>query len=330
MSTLHLRDMPRSLVLLSLLVLLGLAMPQSIESPSRRRRLPWLSDGLKEGLSSALATSVVKAVLQPLDTIKTVQQGIPGKHLGPLDAASQVLRTRGITGFWSGLGVTIFGSAPSAAVYFGSYASIKKRLLRVMPADLKLLTYALSACVGNTFASFFRVPYEVIKQRMQMGQFDSAWTAIVDCWTNEGVVGLFGQGKLVSQIVRDVPYAVATLVTYELLQSSARQYLSSLQMNNEPPTVVQQREKLVNAACGSAAGGFGSFVTNPMDVIKTRMMTSRRYPDVPTAACRILKEEGPGAFMIGVSSRLLHKVPANGLFFLCYEWFRKALDIQRL
>lgn len=316
--------------ILILLLFLGLSAAESISSPpARQRRLGWISDGAKEGFASALATSVVKAVLQPLDTIKTVQQGVPGKHIGPLSAAAKVLQARGVFGLWSGLGVTIIGSAPSAAVYFGSYASIKKRLLRVMPPDMKLLAYALSACIGNTFASVFRVPYEVIKQRMQMGQFSTAWAAIVDCWTNEGVIGLFGGGKLASQIARDVPYAVATLVTYELLQSSARLYLSSLEREGRPSALIKRREKMANAVCGSVAGGFGSFVTNPMDVIKTRMMTSKRYADVPTAAYRILHEEGPGAFMIGVSSRLLHKVPANGLFFLCYEWFRVILDIQK-
>lgn len=56
--------------------------------------------------------------------------------------------------------------------------------------------------------SVFRVPYEVIKQRMQCGMFDSTWAAIADCWRNEGITGLFGGGKLTSQIARDVPYAV--------------------------------------------------------------------------------------------------------------------------
>jgi solute carrier family 25 S-adenosylmethionine transporter 26 len=229
---------------------------------------------------------------------------------------------------WSGLGVTIIGSAPSAAVYFGSYSSIKKRLLRVMPPELKLLTYAISASIGNTAASVFRVPYEVIKQRMQMGLFDSAWLAIADCWKNEGIKGLFGGGKLASQIARDVPYAVATLVTYELLQISARSYVTYLREDNNDNGAFKSTERALNAACGSVAGGLGSFVTNPMDVVKTRMMTSRQYPDVLTAAARIYREEGAAAFMSGVSSRLMHKVPANGLFFLSYEWFRALLDVN--
>jgi solute carrier family 25 S-adenosylmethionine transporter 26 len=297
---------------------------------SLTKRLPWLSDGFKEGLASALATSVVKAVLQPLDTIKTVQQG---KSLGPLRATASIIQTRGIGGLWSGLGVTVIGSAPSAAVYFGSYSSIKKRLVRVFPSRFKLLAFALSASVANTLASVFRVPYEVIKQRMQIGMFDTAWAAIIDCWKNEGVSGLFGHGKLTSQIARDVPYAVATLVTYEILQASAKTYLASLEGKMHESGVrssPHNRDKFANALCGSIAGGFGSFVTNPMDVIKTRMMTTKKYVSVMAAAARIYREEGAGAFMIGVSSRLMHKVPANGLFFFCYEWFRILLDIEAI
>lgn len=306
------------------------ASPPSITAAdgASKRRLPWLSDGAKEGLASALATSVVKAILQPLDTIKTVQQG---KSLGPILAANEIIRLRGLSGLWSGLGVTIIGSAPSSAVYFGSYSSIKRRLVKLLPPEMKLVAFAVSACVGNTLASAFRVPYEVIKQRMQMGMFATSWEAIVDCWRNEGVVGLFGKGKLTSQIIRDVPYAVATLVTYEVLQSSARKILAHLEregLNGVGLESAQSRQRMANALCGSIAGGFGSYVTNPMDVIKTRMMTSKAYSGVLSAARKIYSEEGASAFMIGVSSRLTHKVPANALFFLCYEWFRGALDVS--
>ena len=292
--------------------------------------LRWLSNGAREGLASALATSVVKAILQPLDTIKTVQQG---RSLGPWTACREILSSRGVGGLWSGLGVTLIGSAPASAVYFGSYSSIKRRLLILMPPRLKLLTFALSASAANTLAAVVRVPLEVVKQRMQMGQFETATAAILHCWKHEGPVGLFGGGRLASQIMRDVPYAVATLVTYEILHATVRRY--QLQLRETETTEGGNKKKKVssslqisNAFCGSLAGGFGSFVTNPMDVVKTRMMTSERYATVGLAVQRIYREEGISAFMIGVSSRLMHKVPANGLFFLCYEWFRFLLDVD--
>ena len=32
--------------------------------------LPWMSDGVKSGLASGMATALVKTILQPFDTIK--------------------------------------------------------------------------------------------------------------------------------------------------------------------------------------------------------------------------------------------------------------------
>ena len=41
----------------------------------------------------------------------------------------------------------------------------------------------------------------------------------------------------------------------------------------------------------------------------------------------ILEEEGVGAFMKGWVPRLLHKMPANSIFFLSYEAFRNVLNV---
>ena len=47
-------------------------------------------------------------------------------------------------------------------------------------------------------------------------------------------------------------------------------------------------------------------------------------------AGEMLRAEGPRAFFKGVTPRLLHKIPANGLFFLWYEVFRTLLGVQPL
>ena len=139
-------------------------------------------------------------------------------------------------------------------------------------------------------------------------------------------LGLFSQGKLASQIIRDVPYAVVTLMSYELLQ----QYFIKKQQEkinrNEP--IVVRAQAMTDALCGSMAGGIGTVVTTPMDVIKTRMMTTKTYSGVIDASKRILKEEGAATFLVGVYPRLMHKIPANGLFFLCYEKFRVILGVD--
>ena len=53
-------------------------------------------------------------------------------------------------------------------------------------------------------------------------------------------------GKLSSQIIRDVPYAVITLVSYEFIQSM---------VNKNRNSSSKDSYKLMDALCGSIAGG---------------------------------------------------------------------------
>jgi solute carrier family 25 S-adenosylmethionine transporter 26 len=217
---------------------------------------------------------------------------------------------------------------------------------------MKLVAVALSAAIGNTFASVVRAPLEVIKQRVQAGQYPSALQAIQSCIKEEGILSVWGGGKLTSQLIRDIPYAVFTLMSYEFLQILVtrtlrrRAQLARLQRQEKqssastierpehatPVADILYRsfteEKFRNAICGALAGGFGSFMTNPMDLMKTRVMTSKAYDSVTAAAFSILKNEGILTFFVGVGPRLLHKIPANGLFFLCYESFRSILGVK--
>ena len=300
--------------------------------------LAWIPNSVKNGMASGMAAAVVKTILQPFDTIKTMMQAQRGR-ITPIMAFRDVVQTRGLTGLWSGLGITIVGSAPSVAIYFGCYSSFKQHIGQALPQpEYKLVVVALSAMCGNTIASVFRVPYEVIKQRMQYGLHRSAFEAIRHSFKHEGAFGLFADGKLASQIIRDVPYAMVTLVSYEVLQTffarRAREHsakgLSSDWESDGPDTSGKgesQARPMTDAVCGACAGGIGTICTTPMDVIKTRMMTTKQFMSVPEAAIRIFREEGARTFLVGVYPRLMHKIPANGLFFVCYELFRQMFGV---
>ena len=304
--------------------------------------LDLIPDGVKNGIASGLAAAVVKTVLQPLDTIKTVQQA-QKLGLNPIAAIRKVVKRGGVGALWAGLGVTVLGSSPSVAIYFGAYSSCKKYFTNIMPDSAYLLAVAISASLGNTFASVLRVPYEVIKQRMQNGEYATTMEAISHCMKNDGMSGIFAGGKLYSQILRDVPYAIVTLVSYEILQTLVTKR-HERQRPQGGKTVrkgsdgknsnIKRDTKATDALCGAIAGGWGSFLTTPMDVVKTRMMTSTGggsgsgYASVGECVRSIIEEEGLESFFIGTGPRLLHKVPANGLFFLCYEAFRSILQVQ--
>lgn len=319
----------------------------------------------RNSLASALAAAVVKLALQPFDTVKTLQQ-MERFDTGLVSTAVARISTNGIRSLWAGAGVTVLGSAVSTALYFGIFNAAKTRLCALFPGSKsRSLVVALSAVVGNTVACILRSPYEVLKSRVQVAKHPSLYAALTVLLREEGVAGLFGGGKLLSQIARDVPYAVLTGVCYEALQGLASRRRDHLSLQGLEPLVQGEdaveietgsdegREGQSNvsaivsagrrsegalggkvlhdAICGGIAGGVGTLLTTPMDVVKTRLMSGRSefgYASVGDAVRCIVAEEGAGALFRGTSSRLLHKIPANGLFYLFYEAFRSLLDVQ--
>ena len=243
----------------------------------------------------------------------------------------------------SGVGVAVIGSMPSVGLYFGVYSFCKKTLFQWCVDDEeedgsnakpnkktqqqkrkprfirmnRTMAIALSAAIGNTVASASRVPYEVVKQKLQTNTYTSLGHALQEMsWKT-----IFPTGGIASQMLRDVPYAIATLLAYEHLK-----YVWKPKFAKRYPTVLNQTWDLL---IGGIAGGFGSYLTNPMDVIKTRLQTSSDLygGSIRTCFMSTWEEGGMEAFLRGSVPRLLHKVPANAFFFVFYETFRSLLKV---
>jgi hypothetical protein len=97
---------------------------------------------------------------------------------------------------------------------------------------------------------------------------------------------------------------------------------------------VKKHEKAAwrDMVTGGVAGGVGSYMTNPMDVIKTRLQVDSSLYGGSVLACTkaTFAEGGASAFLRGSVPRLIHKIPANGAFFLFYELFRRLLKVEDL
>ena len=318
---------------------------------SSQRPAYWV-EGFKHSLASGLAAALSKTLLAPFDTIKTIQQQktttLLTKNIHFFEAAREIIqRPNGILEFYSGLGVSVIGSMPSVGLYFGVYSMTKQtlgpwlrnRLLLTSSSStvdpdpaawlVQTWTVALSAAIGNTVASFSRVPYEVVKQKLQAGHYANTWLAITgmirESPSNQ-IRAFFPKGGIGAQMIRDVPYAVFTLVSYETLRQV---YSKSIK---EKSVGGKSTNPWTDMMIGAIAGGIGSFLTNPMDVVKTRLQMdtngSLYQGNIWLCVSQTYLKEGSPAFLRGSIPRLLHKVPANGAFFLFYEWFRRWLCVE--
>ena len=179
-----------------------------------------VGDGLRNGLASGLASATCKTLLHPFDVIKTVEQASKSK-IGMAKAMQQVSQESGSMAlFTRGLDVTLIGSVPSIAVYFGAYQFFKRTLSAAMGPPWMHAAVALSAALANSIAAFFRVPAEIVKQRVQAGLHRNAAAAVREIYREGGLRAFLELRSVLAQMMRDIPFAVVMLVVYEGLKSA--------------------------------------------------------------------------------------------------------------
>ncbi|MQL97570.1 hypothetical protein Taro_030259 [Colocasia esculenta] len=154
--------------------------------PAGRSRLT-LRFSCKEGvIAGGTAGGVVESALYPIDTIKT--------HMIFWHTLFQAARGGGKIvwkGLYSGLAGNLVGVLPASALFVGVYEPVKQKLLKIFPENLTAFAHLTAGAIGGAAASLIRVPTEVVKQRMQTGQFTSAPEAIRLIVAKEGFGGLY-------------------------------------------------------------------------------------------------------------------------------------------
>lgn len=280
--------------------------------------------------SGGLAAGLVRASLQPLDTCKTRLQA-SRVSVSPSALRSVLLPpgAGGIRGLYRGVVPGILGIVPAAAVYMLTFQSLKSRLSKRFPRRRNDAVIIASAAVGDVLASLVRVPCEVLKQRLQIGVYDNVAHAMRTVLAKRQLPRLYT--GLSAQLLRDVPYAAAEFVVYENLKARFAERA--------------QREltKVDSLFVGAAAGACAAIISNPMDVVKTRLMTqiksqataratgvvsvaAKPYAGIADCFARVAREEGVKTFARGLAPRIAAKSLQSALFFLAYEALRKAVS----
>jgi len=253
--------------------------------------------------AGATAGAAVETALYPLDTLKTRLQAARG--------GAQPMLWKGL---YKGLAGNIFGVIPASAIFMGVYEPLKR--LVAESGGSPLAAQFVAATAAGTAASLVRVPTEVVKQRMQMGQFRSASEAVATILRTEGRRGLFaGYGSF---LLRDLPFDAIEFVTYEQARSALRAQLK------------RDLNAAETSAVGALAGVATAVLTTPLDVIKTRLMTQGSggaYRGVVDCALRIAREEGAGAFFKGVGPRVTWIGIGGSVFFTCLEAAKKVYGV---
>lgn len=115
-----------------------------------------------------------------------------------------------------------------------------------------------SVC-AEIVANIVRNPFEVVKQQMMVGRSDRILSSFSEIWKQKGIAGLYI--GLSSTLGRDILFSAIQLPIFEAIRER-------LTKNNVNPVVSASVGGMI-AAC------IAGFISCPLDVIKTRLMTQR-------------------------------------------------------
>lgn len=242
------------------------------------------------------------------------------------------------------------------AAYFSVFESTKV----ILGADKAGHHPAKAAICGSLAAlshDMFMTPFDLVKQRMQLGFYRNVADCVRTIVRTEGVRALYV--SMPTTLMMNIPYGFVMVPVNE----SARKLLNPGDQYSVSSSMI----------AGCIAGGVAGAVTNPLDVIKTRLQTQNLQPcpssikvnnppvgevtalldDVVVTAVRgysaplfsgsmgevfrrpfdgmlavtrrIVVEEGYRGFLRGVLPRVMVQAPAVAISWTVYEGMKALL-----
>eukprot|EP00299_Pterocystis_sp_00344_P005104 c16435_g1_i1.p1 GENE.c16435_g1_i1~~c16435_g1_i1.p1 ORF type:complete len:368 (+),score=64.89 c16435_g1_i1:311-1414(+) len=319
---------------------------------TRLQVLPDASPCLKRSLAVA-GGSTVNAVPRTIMSraLSTMAQSnsltsISAEWSGMRYQFQQAVKARGFRGLYKGFWWFTVPTCASEALYYSSYNIAKHHATlddNSKWSDLhrryvQACAPFFAAFVAETVVTPINVPVDIVTQRMMImppQPRDRGHLVTKDVFAEEGVRGFFRGTGL--HIITNGLASMFWFGSYEL----SKRALVPVFENNGPET---KSIHIIHAISGGVAGVVSSIISNPLDVIKTRLqvmgtpgcaiITTQAQgnqlqktcssPKIPlsalTSALRDLYvQEGIRGFARGVLPRMVISVPHSALTLVLYE-----------
>lgn len=136
---------------------------------------------------------------------------------GMVHAFATMYRVEGVGSLFKGLGATLVGIAPYAALNFATYDIVKKQYYGAGGKQSGMSNLVLGGLSG-TFAASACYPLDTVRRRMQMrGKvYNNMLDALQTMWRTEGVRGFYR--GWVANTLKVAPMSAIRFVSYEALK----------------------------------------------------------------------------------------------------------------
>lgn len=287
-------------------------------------RLPTVQGmSVKHFLFGGIASLTAEVGTFPIDTTKTRLQ-VQGqqrdvlcqqsRYRGMTHALTHIAREEGVLALYGGIAPALLRQASYGTLKIGLYHYFKK----LKPGKESVLVNVLAGMTSGAVASAIANPTDVLKVRMQSAS-DRIYSERRSCakffhqiYKEEGIHGLYR--GVVPTANRAMVIAGVLLPSYDFFKD---QFLQSGLTTDSTATHV----------CASfLAGVMGTAASNPIDVVKSRMMNQRLtqqnthiYANSLDCLFTTIRTEGLIALYRGFIPAYLRLGPWNIIFFVTYE-----------
>ena len=242
-----------------------------------------------------LASAGAACCTHPLDLMKVhLQTQQTGKVTLP-QMAAKILKSDGILGFYNGLSASLLRQLTYSTTRFGMYETMKKQFPQdqVLPFYQKAFLAGLSGAVGG----FVGTPGDLVNVRMQNDiklppeqrrNYKHALDGVFRIIKEEGVPKLFGGATMATS--RAVLMTIGQLSFYDQI----KQVIISSGLGGDNLST--------HFSSSFCAASIATMMTQPMDVMKTRMMNAPPGTFKGIGDCFVYTAKlGPAGFFKGMS-----------------------------
>uniref|UniRef100_A0A6I8SNK5 Solute carrier family 25 member 10 n=1 Tax=Xenopus tropicalis TaxID=8364 RepID=A0A6I8SNK5_XENTR len=252
-----------------------------------------------------LASCGAACCTHPLDLIKVHLQTQQEVKMRMTGMAISVIRNDGFLALYNGLSASLFRQITYSLTRFAIYETARDRLMQDNKAPLPFYQKVLLGAVGGFTGGFIGTPADMVNVRQHY---------IIFLPSLEGFRKLFSGATMASS--RGALVTVGQLACYD----QAKQLVLN--------TGFLSDNIFTHFLASSIAGGCATFLCQPLDVLKTRLMNAKgEYRGVVHCTLETAKL-GPLAFYKGLVPAGIRLIPHTVLTFVFLEQLRKYFGVK--